>query len=137
MKTIIIIASLLIAAHSQAAALVECAGKINGKTETFKARVNDQNRLVWFSKTKLVDAKASSFFSWLADMENFGLEGSGSFYGKNGYSILSVTNTAETVTIGLSPNLNLGFYSYRDGGSGNGNAQVPMSCRVLPKAPAI
>jgi hypothetical protein len=136
MKVLMIITSLFLAAHSKAA-IVECAGKIHGQTEFFRARVNEKNRLVWWSKNALIDARTASTFAWLSDMEKFGLEGSGSFYGKNGYSILSVTNTAETVTIGVSPQLNLAFYSYRDNGSGNGNSQVPMSCRVLPKAPAI
>lgn len=132
MKTLMVIISLLVAASSQAA-IVQCAGKIAGKTETFQARINEQNRLVWFAKDKLVQTTRGSYFAWLSDMDNFGLEGHSSFIGKNGYSALSVTNTAETVTIGLSPNLKLGYYSYRDGGSGAGHAQVALVCRVLPK----
>lgn len=132
MKSAIWIVGLLMVSQSQAA-IVECSAKISGKVESFKARVNEKNRLVWYSKSQLVYAKKDSYFAWLADMMNFGLEGSASFLGKNNYSMLSVTNTAESVTIGLSPNLNLGFYSYRDGGSGLGNSQIPMVCRVLPK----
>jgi hypothetical protein len=121
---------------------IQCSGKFDGKIESFKARIRfdklgdnlKEARMVFWSKNKMIQADAKSFFASLSDMENFGLEGTGSFIAKNNFKVLSVINTAEEITIGVSPDLTRGFYNYRDGGSGLGNQRTPLICKRLLKA---
>ncbi|MBS1958103.1 MAG: hypothetical protein JST80_01395 [Bdellovibrionales bacterium] len=142
MKNIIILgigilstAALMGSAQWATAGVVECSTKIQGKKESMKLKVNDTGLVVLWNKIKIVEAKSGSYFSSLTDLDNFGLEGRSSFFGKNGYRILHVSNTAETIEIGVSPSYSLGFYTYRDNGSGLGNETFVLICNKAAAEP--
>jgi len=132
MKTLIALA-LMTSFSAFAAAtprIVECKVKIDKRGETLRLKVDEKDKLTFFSSKKIVDAPKGSYFEFLADLENFGLEGSGSFVARNGYRVLTVINTAEEISIGLSEDFTRGFYNYRDIGSGQGNLQLELNCKL-------
>ena len=131
MKTLALVASLLsFSALAAPSKVVECKVKIDKRGETLRLKLDAKDRLTFFSKTKIVDADKDSYFGFLADLENFGLEGSGTTVARNGYRILSVQNTAESIDIGVSDDYSRGFYYYRDGGSGLGNLRLELTCKI-------
>lgn len=131
MKTLALVASLIsFPAFAAPAKVVECKVKIDKRGETLRLKLDAKDRLTFWSKTKIVDADKDSYFGFLTDLENFGLEGSGSIVAGNGFRILSVINTAEEISIGVSNDYTRGFYNYRDGGSGQGNLKLDLTCKI-------
>ena len=51
--------------------------------------------------------------------------------GKNGFVFVTVVTTADSVTVGVSPDLKRGFYNYKDLGSGNGNDNIELVCQQV------
>lgn len=132
MKTLLVLTSLFSFAAFAAPAtkIVECKVHIDKRGETLRLKIDANDKLTFFSSKKIVDAAKDSHFGFLADLENFGLEGSSSIVARNGYRILSVINTAESVDIGVSEDYTRGFYYYRDGGSGLGNLKLDLNCKL-------
>ena len=133
MKKLLVIMLALgsVSLFAEEASVVKCWAKIDRKLESMKIKVNDRGELMFWSKSKIVDASRNSYFSALADLKNFGLEGSNNFFTPNGYSVMNVMNTAESIFIGVDKTLTKGFYSYRDAGSGLGNSRFALTCKLV------
>src|SRR3989338_9227673 len=90
---------------AEEASVVKCWAKIDRKLESMKIKEKDRGELMFWRKSKIVDASRNSFFSILVDFENFGLEGGNHFFTPNGYSVMNVMNTAESIFIGVDNTL--------------------------------
>lgn len=111
--------------------IVKCSVKVKNKEETMKIKVDKKGVLGFWSDDKIVQASKKSYFSNLSNLESFGLEGSHTYFTANGYSALSVNNTAEAIDIGVHKDFSKGFYNYRDGGSGIGNLRMALKCKIV------
>src|SRR5688500_9399299 len=100
--------------------------KIDGVTHTAKVKLDRRGAIVPWSATKwalITPGKGRSLFYWLGEnREEGGLEWQRSGKARNGYGIVTVGTTADSVTMGVSLKDGKGFFSYRDLGSGNGNS---------------
>lgn len=75
---------------------------------------------------------AKSIFGLFSDpIEESGIESVKFQKGKNGYAMVRVITTADSITVGVSPDLKSGFYKYQDIGSGNGNENFVLECKKL------
>lgn len=115
---------------------VLCSAKIDNKTESMKIRINNRGiknygPIVFWSDTEIVSTQKKSYFSNLSSIEDFGLEGHKTFFTKDGYSVLKVMNTAESIEIAVHRSLNKGVYIYHDDGSGLGDTKIELTCKVI------
>ena len=80
----------------------------------------------------LSDKDKKSEFSYLSvPHDESGFESIRPGRARNGYSVLTFISTADSVTIGVSADFKVGFYSYRASGSGNGNSKFDLKCRQI------
>ncbi len=101
------------------------------KQETAVLRMENGSLKQWSTKT-VAHPSAKSLFGLLSeDVENGSIESVKFAKGKNGYAMVTVYTTAESLTVGVSPDLQSGFYKYQDNGSGNGNETFVLKCQAL------
>lgn len=118
------------AAFAQPTIVVECGVRIASKVHTALIRLNSRGEVVPYSKSKLLGAPLKSIFGFMGDNPNeSAMEYVNTFRAPNGYSVVQGGTTADEITVGVSPDLSKGFYSYRDIGSGNGNMRYYLACR--------
>jgi hypothetical protein len=101
------------------------------KQETVLLRMENGKLAQWSEKT-VAHPSAKSLFGLLSEpVEEGAIESVRFGRGKNGYAMVSVYTTAESLTVGVSPDLTTGFYKYQDNGSGNGNQTFALKCQGL------
>lgn len=107
--------------------------KLDGVTHTAKVRLDARGKIVPWSATKwaaVTPGKGNSLFYWLGqNRETSGIEWERSGKAKNGYSLVTVGTTADSVTMGISLAAKKGFFKYQDLGSGNGNSQYQLTVK--------
>ncbi|MGE0634490.1 MAG: hypothetical protein AB7O96_18890 [Pseudobdellovibrionaceae bacterium] len=121
----------LFSASSFASTLVVCSATVKGKEQTAIFKIEKNGKFGYMGKNIYAKAKEDSIFYWLTqDTEESGAEWEKNFRAPNGYSVVEVGTTADSVTVGISKDFTKGFYKYRDLGSGNGNSELTMECSV-------
>jgi hypothetical protein len=109
---------------------VECWSIVNNTKESISVRLDAAGKITNWSKNKMANAKKDSYFEIFSEnYENF--EFMNSYIAKNKFKILELGTSADAFMIGISSDLKLGFYSYRDLGSGNGNSRLTLQCIKL------
>jgi hypothetical protein len=107
--------------------------KVDGVTHTAKVKLDPRGKIVPWSDKKwasITPGKGKSLFFWLGEnRETSGIEWERSGKAKNGYSLVTVGTTADSVTMGVSLRDMKGFFKYQDLGSGNGNSQHLLKVR--------
>jgi hypothetical protein len=110
--------------------------KLDGVTHTAKLKLDGGKIVPWSGKkwALVTPGKGKSVFFWLGqDRETSGIEWERSGKAKNGYSLVTVGTTADSVTLGVSLKDNKGFFKYQDLGSGNGNSQYVLTVTTPKK----
>jgi hypothetical protein len=99
---------------------------IQGVTHTAKVKLDARGRIVPWSATKwasITPGQGKSIFFWLGEhREESGIEWQRGGKARNGYGLVTVGTTADSVTLGVSLKEKKGFFNYRDLGSGNGHS---------------
>ena len=107
--------------------------KVDGVTHTAKVKLDARGKIVPWSDRKwasITPGKGKSIFFWLGqNRETSGIEWERSGKAKNGYSLVTVGTTADSVTMGVSLKDMKGFFKYQDLGSGNGNSRYVLTVR--------
>jgi hypothetical protein len=107
--------------------------KVNGVTHTARVKVDARGKIVpWTEKkwAQITPGKGKSEFFWLGqNRETSGIEWERAGKAKNGYSLVTVGTTADSVTLGVSLKDGKGFFNYRDLGSGNGNHKYELTVK--------
>jgi hypothetical protein len=107
--------------------------KVDGVKHTAKVKLDARGKIVPWSDTKwaaVTPGKGKSLFFWLGqNRETSGIEWERSGKAKNGYSLVTVGTTADSVTMGVSLKAMKGFFKYQDLGSGNGNSQYVLTVK--------
>ena len=118
---------------AQGSTKVQCAQQ-NDHSFFITITVNQENKIIKASNNKLLEAdhNSNSPYALLAmDLSVAPFESMNTFSASNGFSILRVVTTAEVISVGISPDLQRGFFAYQDIGSGNGNSSANLVCRRL------
>lgn len=110
---------------------VECSTKINSAVHAVQFKMDQYGNIVdWDKKHYAKNVKGDLFWLFGESFDTSGVESKNSFKAPNGYSILSLTTTADNVTVGINIAKSTGFYQYKDYGSGNGNTKpMVLSCQ--------
>jgi|GEM_PF-5464039 len=114
--------------------VVSCKADVDGKTQQLKLKLDAEGKIVKWDDKNWAQAKRNGIFFWLAENEEedmSSIEYDSSIIAANGYSIVKVGTTADEVSVGISADRKKGFFKYRDAGSGNGNSEYPLVCRVV------
>jgi len=86
--------------------------------------------LTYWSKTSVARPDAKSIFGLFSEpIEEGAIESVRFSQAKNGYALVTIFTTAESITVGVSSDLTKGFWRYLDHGSGNGNDSLELSCQ--------
>ena len=106
---------------------------VDGVKHTAKVKLDARGAIVPWSETKwasITPGRGRSIFFWLGEhREESGLEWQRSGRARNGYGIVTVGTTADSVTMGVSLKTGKGFFNYRDLGSGNGNSTYTLTVK--------
>lgn len=108
---------------------VECSVTVKGKKEAITFHLNNNKQIVYYKDNQVAKTSKDSLFWPLGEnLEEAGVESLRTFFTPNGYSVVYAITTADAVKVGISRNLNAGFYEYSDLGSGNGNKKLNLIC---------
>jgi hypothetical protein len=128
----LILCFLISAQAAESLEVVECSTRIGGKKHAVELTIGTDGKIQMWTEERIAKANKSSIFSLLS--ENFdesGIEYLHFIMGRNGFAMVRAGTTADEITVGVSRDRSRGFYQYRDLGSGNGNSQLELSCKVI------
>ncbi len=115
--------------YAAAPSLVRC--HKNGQVKEYMIlTLNERQKIVQANKKQYIVTSPKSEFSVLSmDLEEVAWESIHSFKASNGYSLVRFISTADAITVGISGDLQKGFYKYEDLGSGNGHSEYSLVCK--------
>lgn len=116
----------------EVASIVECSATVKNKKESVSLKLNRQGKIIFWAEGQIASAQKKSIFGPLAEnIDEWGFEYTHSFKAPNGFAIVQAGTTADEISVGISKDLKSGFYRYKDLGSGNGNSQIPLTCKKV------
>lgn len=100
------------------------------KTSTITLKLNEKGNIIKLSEyfVAQADRKDILFGLFGQSLEDSAVESVRMAKAKNDYSMVILNTTAETIAVGVHKNLKNGFYRYTDNGSGNGDAELSLTC---------
>lgn len=112
--------------------VVECSTITISIPDVVQFKMDQFGNIVdWDSKHFAKNIKGNLFKLFGESFNTSAVESKRSFKAPNGYSILSLTTTADNETVGINISKSAGFYQYKDYGSGNGNeGPTVLKCTV-------
>lgn len=117
-------------ALSAQAVTVTCTGTIQGKKQGVTLNLNSKGKIVQWDENRWAKSQGSYLGVFGKNIEDYGFEWDKSFVARNGYSILELGTTADSHTVGVNLSQGLGFYTYKDLGSGAGDlGPVTLNCK--------
>lgn len=107
---------------------VRCDGEVWGTRHVVNVRVTGQGKIIPYSKRRLVNATEASIFSPLS-RPPYSYRSIMTFQAPNGYFVLTAKTYLDVSTIGISPSLDVGYFTHNDSGTGHGHMTVRLKCR--------
>lgn len=111
---------------------VECSTVTISAPDVVQFKMDQNGNIIdWDTKHFAKNIKGNLFRLFGESFNNSPVESKKSFKAPNGYSILSLTTTADNETVGINISKSMGFYQYKDYGSGNGNERpIVLKCNL-------
>lgn len=111
---------------------VECATRIITTIHAAQFKMDQYGNIVdWDKKHFAKNLQGDLFELFGESFDTSAVESKRAFKAPNGYSILSLTTTADNITVGINIAKFTGFYQYKDYGSGNGNSKpIVLHCQL-------
>lgn len=113
--------------------IVKC-HEVNNQSQFIVLHMNSRHKIIPVGKNRYIDSdknKDSDFKYLNQPLNKTVFESIYPGWARNGFSLLTFVTTADSYTVGVSPDLTKGFLAYRDLGSGNGNSSRALVCKKM------